>query len=275
MHLVRKALDTDAGRISYLEGPASGLPMVWLHGVSRRAESFRPQLKAFAPSWHVFAPDARGHGRSSRVPGKYSWCDHAGDLLVFLRRVVQEPAVLVGHSLGALQSLAAASEVPQLVLAAILEDPPLYSGERDDFDFGAFESMELAASAGMAAEQILAAWPAEPWMTEAFRRDQAESLTELDPENLRVSIDGSATRGFDVDACLTRVGCPVLLLRAGGPNPALRDQDERRALSRLADAHAVLFQDSGHLIHAQHPGRYLQAIEEFLSRVRPASLSGI
>ncbi len=268
VELVRKELLSGPARISYLEGPPSGPPMVWVHGVSRRAESCRPQLEAFGGAWQVFALDARGHGQSERVPGKYTWLDHAGDLVAFLRERVHEPAVLVGHSLGALEVVKAAADLPDFVAAGVLEDPPLYSGERTDYDFSQFKVMELAASSGMTVDQILAAWPAEPWMTGAFRSDQAESLTELDPENLRVTTDLSATLGFDVDGHLSRIRCPMLVMRAGGAGGALPVEDEERALRQLVRGQAIVFEDSGHLIHAQHPEDYRHAIEDYLVSLR-------
>jgi pimeloyl-ACP methyl ester carboxylesterase len=268
MQLERKDFQTRSSRISCLEaGPAASPPIVWLHGVCRRAMSFRPQLEHFARNWRVYATDARGHGDSARMPGKYRWADHADDLIQFMTEHVRTPAVLVGHSLGALQAIAAAAQVPELTCAVVLEDPPLYSGERSDFDFTAFAAMERAVSAGATAAQILAAWPRAPWMTDGFRTDHAESLTQLDPENLRVTIDRTATDGFDVDGYLAKVRCPTLLMRANGPNPVLRAIDQARATKLLANAQVTVFENCGHLIHAERPDEYALAIERFLAEV--------
>ena len=68
--------------LSYLKGPENGPPMVWLHGVSGRAERWREHLEAFADRWQVYALDARGHGLSGRTPGHYLWLDHARGYLV-------------------------------------------------------------------------------------------------------------------------------------------------------------------------------------------------
>jgi pimeloyl-ACP methyl ester carboxylesterase len=268
LEALRKEVAGSSGRISYLEaGPLGGDPMVWLHGVGRRATSFEPQLEHFAAGWRVFAPDARGHGYSARVPNRYSWADHAGDLVEFLRTRHATPAVLVGHSLGAMQAVAAAAVVPELVRAAILVDPPLYAAERSDYDLSVFIAMEQAVTAGMSAEQILAVWPREPWMTDWFRSDQAESLTQLDPENLRVTIDRSATRGFDVDDYLARIGCPTLVMRADSSNPALRASDQDRALRQIANGRGIVFESCGHLIDAERPQEFRQAVEQYLASI--------
>jgi len=261
---VRKETSVSGPTLSYLEGPTQGPPLVFLHGVSRRALSFGSHLEAFASEWHVFALDARGHGCSARAPGQYAWLDYVDDLVAFLEAQIREPAVLIGHSLGGVQALGAAAEIPRLVNGMILEDPPLYAIENTDFDFGPFPGMQKAAASGASADQIFAAWRGEPWMTEAFRRDYAESLTQLDPETLAVTADLSAPQGFDVDARLARVRCPVLLMRAGGPGAALRPRDETRALSLLPKGRSQIFEDCGHLIHAQQPDAYRCAVEQYL-----------
>lgn len=110
-------------------------------------------------------------------------------------------------------------------------------------------------------------------MTDAFRQDHAESLTQLDPENLRVTIDLSATRGFEVDNCLSRVVCPILVIRAGGVGAALRPQDEARALKRLARGRSVTIDNCGHMVHAQRPAEYGKAIQELLDVVSSAESS--
>jgi len=58
-----------------------------------------------------------------------------------------EPAVIVGHSLGALVALGAAAAVPHLVRAIVLEDPPSSnSSPTSKIPPTSFSSKECAAS---------------------------------------------------------------------------------------------------------------------------------
>ena len=68
--------------------------------------------------WHVYAPDLRGHGASSWTPGRYRLWDYAADMVSLLERVIGEPAVIVGHSLGGEVAIIVASERPDLVRAS-------------------------------------------------------------------------------------------------------------------------------------------------------------
>ncbi|HKC49768.1 MAG TPA: alpha/beta hydrolase [Myxococcota bacterium] len=182
--------------------------------------------------------------------------------------MLTQPAALIGHSLGAMQIVKVAADSPAAVACAVLEDPPLYAGERPETDFTQFRLMEGAARSGMSVEQILALWTAPPWMGQALQREYV-GLTELDPENLTVTIDLEATRGFDVDAHLARVSCPTLVIRAGGEGGALPQADLDRGLSHLARGIGVVIPRSGHQVHAEQSAAFRRAVEDFL-RVRAA-----
>ena len=265
MEFKEQLLETSEGLICYAEGPPVGPPLVWLHGVSRRWRSWGSHLNAFADRWQVFALDARGHGRSDRVPGKYSWLDHAADLREFVSARIREPAVLIGHSLGALQAVKAAADQADSVAGLVLEDPPLYAGEHPEADYSQMKLLEAAAASEMSADQILQNWPSIPWMTDEFRRDYAEALVELDPETLTVTTNGEASRGYDVDAHLGRIRCPTLLMRAGGLGAAITESEQRRALALLSHRTGITIEDCGHIIHAERPDAYRRAIQEFLA----------
>src|SRR5271168_3318440 len=101
--------------LNYAEGPPNGPPLVLLHGLGRRWQVFLPLVPALSLRWHIFAPDLRGHGKSSRVARGYHGPQYAEDIAVFLRERVRAPAVLFGHSLGGMLSMQVASQYPELV----------------------------------------------------------------------------------------------------------------------------------------------------------------
>ena len=102
-----------------------GPPVLLLHGVTRRWQDWLTVLPGLAPRWQAFALDLRGHGKSDRTPGAYRIADYVPDVVDFLRRGLDEPAIVIGHSLGANVAAAAAAEAPERVRALVLEDPPL------------------------------------------------------------------------------------------------------------------------------------------------------
>src|SRR5262245_50089317 len=88
---------------------SGGPPLVLWHGLARRWQDFVPVLPPLAARWTVTAVDHRGHGKSARMPGGYTVPDYVADAVGLLQRGEPTPAVLYGHSLGAIVALGAAA----------------------------------------------------------------------------------------------------------------------------------------------------------------------
>src|SRR5262245_411921 len=115
---------TDAFSFNYARTDNDGVqPLLCLHGVTRCWQSFLPLIPTLALRWQVYALDQRGHGKSDRANGYFA-IDYAPDAVRFLRDEIKRPAIVYGHSLGAMVAAAVAAEAPDLVRAVILEDPP-------------------------------------------------------------------------------------------------------------------------------------------------------
>jgi pimeloyl-ACP methyl ester carboxylesterase len=116
-----------------VEGPADARLVVFLHGVSgcsRTYDFLPPEITA---GRRIVRVDLRGHGHSDHAPGTYA-IDRYGDDIVALLRLLDRPAVLVGHSLGGVTAWWVAQKEPELVAGAFLEDPPLYMGEPEEHE---------------------------------------------------------------------------------------------------------------------------------------------
>ena len=86
-------------------GPEDGPPIVLVHAWMCSIELWHRQIEALAPQARVIAFDLRGHGRSGLAPsGDYSIEAFADDLRATLDATLgpNEPAVLAGHSMGAM-----------------------------------------------------------------------------------------------------------------------------------------------------------------------------
>jgi pimeloyl-ACP methyl ester carboxylesterase len=121
---------TNVGRVQlhYAEAPGSGPPLLLLHGIFGSSETYAALMPELAETAHVYALDLRGHGHSDRAPDgeAYRVPDYSRDVQTFLGTVVNEPAVLAGHSLGGLVGAWTAAYAPDLVHGLFLEDPPIY-----------------------------------------------------------------------------------------------------------------------------------------------------
>jgi pimeloyl-ACP methyl ester carboxylesterase len=279
--------DTGTVEINYGEGPPNGPPFVILHGGAgswRYADQF---IDLLAPDWHVFAPDFRGHGQSGRVPGRYTVRDYSDDIVSFLFGAVREPAVVYGHSLGGRVGVMVAARSPELVCAFINGDVPFFKHHRpvtdpnihqaqnelwhrlcgrpvDEIE-AALRDMRVRGADGnpVRAEDLFG--QDSPWF--AFH---ALNLHRLDPDMLATVLAGDDVMldGYDPDALLPAIPCPVLLLQAdttaGG---FFSDEEVELGLRLLPDARVVTLKGIDHSLHARHAQEILDAITPFLADV--------
>ncbi|UCF09805.1 MAG: alpha/beta fold hydrolase, partial [Candidatus Bipolaricaulota bacterium] len=110
-------LETREVSLHCVLGPPAGPPLVLLHGLFDRWQSFQALVPALSTRWQIHAFDLRGHGASGRTPEAYRPIDYGRDAEEFLLRRVQEPAVLLGHSGGAFCALWLAARLPSRVRA--------------------------------------------------------------------------------------------------------------------------------------------------------------
>ena len=254
--------------LAYVEGPRNGPPLLFCHGVLRGWRDFAPLFPSFVHRWHVHGLDFRGHGGSGRASGAYRIMEYAQDAVAVLRHL-DEPAVIYGHSLGALVATVAAAAEPERVRAVILEDPPLdtLGPSIGKTSFHAqFTGMREARLAGHGSVAELAAALAEirlPTAAGTVRlgdvrdgtqlRLSARCLLSLDPAVFDPFLAGQWFDGYDEASVLARIACPALLL-VGNPDRGgmLQSSAADRVQAQLADCVRVDLPEAGHLLHWTH-----------------------
>lgn len=113
---------------NYVEGPDNGVPLLLIHGQGSLWQDYMKVLPELSKKYHVFAVDVYGHGQSDRLPASEYTNVRVGTLIAeFMKQVIQEPAVVSGHSSGGLITTWIAAHRPELVKGVILEDPPYFS----------------------------------------------------------------------------------------------------------------------------------------------------
>ncbi len=257
--------------VRWADATARHTPLVLLHGITYSWQYWTPLFEKIGSGRLIYAVDARGHGKSGRVRDGYRLIDYPRDQQVFLRQVVKEPAVVIGHSLGAMNALTLAAENPKGVRALVLEDPPLYFGERG---FGLFEPLfsrlkmlsESDLDVEGIAEEIANVMPGIPL---TLARAHAQCLIQLDPQTLGQALDGAVFASWHTDPLLTSITCPVLLLvgdvALGG---ALTPAEANRAEKALAACRTILMRHVGHMIHTEQPRAFAENVRTFLHSLK-------
>lgn len=280
--IIEKTLDVAGVRLNYAEGPATGPPLVLLHGLGRRWQVFMPLIPALALRWQIFAPDFRGHGKSARVPHGYRGLDYSGDIVQFLHECVPARPTIFGHSLGGMVTMWIAAKHPELARAIVLGDNAIdVAAFRNSMYIDLFTGLrELAASRrsvqeiahGIAEIRLrvpnLSA-PARigdlPGNDQAYLEWWARCVSQADPDTYGMTLDGSSREGWDGEGFLRRIQCPTLLLQADpGVGGLMSDADVALALRLLKHPVHVRFENLGHGLYMQQPEPVLRAITNFL-----------
>jgi pimeloyl-ACP methyl ester carboxylesterase len=268
--------------IHYVEAPGAGPPVVFAHGFTGSLESYVPIIDELAPDVHCYALDFRGHGQSSKAHTGYRLRDHVADLQAFLTTVVQQPAVVAGHSMGGNTAAWLAALHPVSVRGIILEDPSLY-GQIGAGYTTFFERLHTVLrehrSAGRGADELAAligAWEFEPGKTrrDVFGADgiarHARQWMDLDLAHFSSVISGEGRAGYDPALVLPAIGCPCHLISCPDEEgAALPAADAARALAAIPDCTHTLIPEVSHRIHELKPQEYLGEVRQFLAeRIR-------
>jgi pimeloyl-ACP methyl ester carboxylesterase len=262
-------------------GDEHGRPLILLHGLSASSTSWAPVMVRTAPGWRSLALDFRGHGRSDRTPGHYRLDDYLDDADRLLR-MIGEPAVVVGHSLGAIAAAALAQDRHPLVAAVFLEDPPLYvvaplvfAGSGLARGFGVLRDHVARLQAERAPVEtyrdLLAAspHPAGDRLGDHLHDDalwsRAGSLARTDPAAIDAVLDGTTFATYDPDRPLER---PALVVQADPAyDAAFRPEDEARLHRTSPHVSIVPMPGAGHNIRGDRAtrARYLDVLADFLA----------
>ena len=243
-------------------GNTTSCPVILLHGLHDRWESWASVLPDLARHCRAIALDLRGHARSDWPEQGYLLADYAGDVIALMDALNIQRSVLVGHSFGAAVAIWAASMYPDRFDAVILEDPPLEMGE----DAEQFLEYQLAVKHASPDEALQ--------MVRALEFSSDDDVNRTFVEWVRDASDGPAReileqnragRRPDFFEALGQVQCPSLILQ-GDPNAGgmLSDDGAARALQQLKQGSLKKFDGSSHYLHLDQSAEFVTAIAEYL-----------
>ena len=124
-------VDLGEVRLNYATvGDPSLPPLLLIPGQTESWWGYEQALPILAEQFCCYAVDLRGQGRSSWTPGRYSLDNMGNDLVRFIDTVIGRPSLVSGLSSGGvLAAWLCAYARPGQVIAAVWEDPPLFSSE--------------------------------------------------------------------------------------------------------------------------------------------------
>src|SRR6202166_4963090 len=113
------------GPIHYLDFGGTGRPLLMVHGLGGSALNWMAVGPGIADDYHALAIDLAGFGQTPLFRRLASVGANAELVHKFIEKVIGEPAVIMGNSMGGHIALLEAAAHPASVTAAILVDPAI------------------------------------------------------------------------------------------------------------------------------------------------------
>jgi pimeloyl-ACP methyl ester carboxylesterase len=234
------------------EERGSGAPLVLVHGTASTRASWDELLELVSGSFRTVRYDRRGYGASSEL-GATRVEHHGDDLIELVRELGAGPALVCGHSFGALVALDVLLREPELVRAAVLVEPPML--------WLASSGAEAMARMHAAREEVATVSGAVAAITRfslelCGQRGLAAAGRERGEESLRhpraFAADLEAAASWSVaPADLESIAKPVVLV--AGVHTAAHWREPSEALARLIPGAALHEADSAHLVPIEAP----------------------
>ncbi len=122
MNYRTRDIAVDGGRLRVADwGPENGPTIVGLHGITGSHKVWAGVAEAM-PEVRIIAPDLRGRGASSELPGPWGMTRHAVDVIAVIDAFGLGSVALMGHSMGGFVANVTAQQHPDRVSGVLLID---------------------------------------------------------------------------------------------------------------------------------------------------------
>jgi len=256
--------------------------MILLHGGRDHARSWDQVALRFRATYHVIAPDLRGHGDSQWARGsEYSMIEYVLDLAQLLEQLATFPVLLVGHSLGGAIVLQYSGIYPERVAkvvaieglgpspSSLMSRPPYQRMQAWISEMRAFASRRTHRYAALE-DAVRRMRDANPRLSEAlahhltlhgtYRNEDGTYTWKFDNY-----VRASSPYDFNMDdarAIWERIMCPTLLIR-GADSWASDPQVDGRATA-FRHRQVVTFAHAGHWVHHDQLEAFVEVVYSFL-----------
>ena len=263
-----------------IEGPADGRPLLFLHGGGQTRQSWGKALhQAAQHGYRACALDLRGHGESDWSPdGHYDIDSFAADARAVLR-TWDQPAVLIGASLGGLTSLIVAANPPPKVAGLILVDIAVRNEEAGTREISEFMNgaPDGFANIDEAADAVAAYLPHRPRPKDASglmrnlrEREDGRLVWHWDPTLFTNMAKGNRSRALHEDYLETaarQLEVPTLLIR-GGRSRVLSREGAEHFLQIAPHAEYVDVNDADHMVAGDANDLFNEAVFSFIGGLK-------
>lgn len=287
---VEHRLPLAAGELCWFEWGfprADRQTLLLVHATGFHARCWDGVVAALGEGWHIVAPDLRGHGRSYKPASLSNWAVTGDDLVPLIDAIGADQLVGVGHSMGGVCTVRAASQRAERFAALLLVDPvflppDIYGGDAaigDPADHFVSKRRSHWPDAATMVARFVERFPYSGWdpaVLDAYCTHGLLPRADGDGFDLACPplLEASAYMGslaFDPGPAAATIACPVTVLRArGGERRGQLDFSISPTWPGIAgiflDGRDEQWSDCTHFIPMEAPTRLARRIAEIAER---------
>lgn len=260
-------------RFHYVEWGDSGAPpIVLMHGLSSMGRIWDPLARALQDRYRLIALDQRGHGDSGwPEDAAYSTEDYVADLEALVDAWGLQRFVLIGLSMGGMNSIAYAARHPERLTHLVAVDI------RPRIDHDRRPSLELDKHISEHGHPTFDEHEGALKLIRLTNQTTPDdSLFHRLNHQLKQLPDGRWTFKHDPRVSyywrpsnlwdeLPKITMPVLIVR-GGKSVVLSAEAAEKMRAALPNAEVVVIEDAGHTVPEDTPDAFIEVVEAFLAR---------
>jgi abhydrolase domain-containing protein 6 len=262
--LTQASAPTAFGPQNYWVG-GQGQTLVLLHGAGDQASTWSAVAAALVPRYRVVIPDLAGHGRSAPAEGPISLTQVLRGVEAVLTQGSQDPAIIVGNSLGAWVALLYAREHPDRVSRIVLVNGGALTGDRPDLSLMPRTRTEAAALWSQLRDPKSGNIPGF-MLDDVVREGQTGPIA-------RLAQTASEMASLVLDGKLHEIAAPVDLIW-GASDRLFSLAYADRMKHELRASRLTTLQACGHVPHVECPTRFQAALVDVLQQAPPLPRAG-
>ena len=253
---------SSSGIAYYCSG--DGPPIVLIHGVGLRADSWYLQIKLLEKTNTVIALDLPGHGESVQSNNNLSsLAAFTTQLQVFADEIISQPFVLIGHSMGAMIAIDFAARHPEQCLGVAALNA-IYKRTYK----ASIEVKERAALLHKSKKNDISSITIARWFGSEPNQEMAELcrtwLNECNIDSYSAAYNVFAEENGPSETMLASLSMPILFLTGEIDKNSTAEMTKAMAL-QCKQGSAAIIENAGHIAQLTHPTKVNEMLRLFIA----------